>query len=183
MMQDLGVRQLHCLKRHVRLVAMLAGQTWEAHAWARALGTKEDAQQEGYVALCRAAALFDPARGFSFGAYVGTAVYHHLRTVARQRVRHAPPAGDLAPLWRAEPVAPVPGPVEDACRREQVARVRAALGLLDPADQRAVSACHGLDGPPCTARTVALEAGVTAECVRQRRVRGYKQLRTLLAGV
>ncbi len=138
----------------------------------------DDLRQEAVVALMRAAAVFDPARGFAFSTLAYKVIRQHLLGVLKKR-RNRPLAGlprdcngqELA--FKDEhgeaPDAPAEGDDEKAL-------VQRLMLMLHPEDRRAIE-LHYLGSK--TLSEVAQATGVSKERVRQRLVRALARMRTV----
>lgn len=104
--------------------------------------THDDVRSDAAVALCRAASLYDPARGASFPTYASCAIAF----AASRSLRSAAKAKSRANSLNHEPASATQGP-EDVCISGEIAsRLTAAIDRL-PARQRvAVELRFGLDG-------------------------------------
>jgi RNA polymerase sigma factor (sigma-70 family) len=82
-----------------RLALWLAGKLWRHLGWRSSLQARghdfDDVRQVALFALWRAAATFDPARGFKFSTMASPTVWRaieHLATTGRPRFQALPPA-------------------------------------------------------------------------------------------
>jgi len=156
-----------CLARYGGLVAGLARRLLPA-------GEVEDAVQEVFMAVWKAAGRFDPARG-SEAAFV--AVLARRRLIDRLRRLGARPQPASLPAEEALPTAALPPSPE---LREQVERAKRALDELEPSDRRRVLELILLHGH--TQREVADALGLPLGTVKTHARRGLAQLRAQLGG-
>ena len=154
-----------CIARYGGLVAGLARRLLPA-------ADVEDAVQEVFMTLWKAAGRFDPARG-SEAAFV--AVLARRRLIDRLRRLGARPQPASLPAEEALPTAALPPSPE---LREQVERAKRALGELEPSDRRRVLELILLHGH--TQREVADALGLPLGTVKTHARRGLAQLREQL---
>ena len=160
----------------------------------------DDAESAGLQRLCRAAILFDPARGCKFTSYGGKAVENMMvclvkrqRRQRRQRPRlvtlsavgRDTKAGDRLPF--DPPDTRTPAPCQMAVEREHQASVKATLeraaGYFEPWERHLweTLTAYYLDGK--TVREIAEENGIIRETVYLRIKRGIELLRQRLPGL
>jgi RNA polymerase sigma factor (sigma-70 family) len=138
----------------------------------------DDLLSAGYLALLRAAELWDPEKG-AFSTYAGTCVYRRMLLAVARRARQRLHEVDW-PLWtdgrgQQRPLdveaRPSRGPDEGA-----IAAVRAALREVPVSDRRVLDLrLQGL-----SLREAGERLGITCERVRQREARAHKRLRIAL---
>ncbi|MCA8920404.1 MAG: sigma-70 family RNA polymerase sigma factor [Planctomycetes bacterium] len=157
-----------CLARYGGLVAGLARRLLPA-------AEVDDAVQEVFTAVWKAAGRFDPGRG-SEAAFV--AVLARRRLIDRLRRLGARPQTTALP---AEEALPASATAPTAELREQVERARRALAALKPGDRRRVLELILLRG--YTQTEVAAALGLPLGTVKTHARRGLAQLRAELGEV
>lgn len=148
-------------------------------------GDYEDFVSEGTLALVKAAALFDPARGLQFSTVANVCIQHALWTFARGGLIRLPVRSratydrEREQARRVAYLADRPelfGP----CRPEAEAAdedVTAALARLPAADRRLLRWRY-FEG--LLLREVAAKLRITREAVRQRQAKALRRLRWCL---
>jgi RNA polymerase sigma factor (sigma-70 family) len=145
---------------------------------------REDLEQEGQLALLRAAELWDPARGTPFPSYAyGCVLGMSLRFLFPSRSEAL--ARGMAALGEAAEPADPSSPAEDLAERgEAQGAVRAALAAVAGEDARgalALALRHGLDGGgERTLAEVGAALGVGRERARVLEARALARLAALL---
>ncbi len=102
--------------------------------------TQDDARSDAAVALCRAAALYDPARGTSFPTYASCAIAF----TASRSMRSAAKTKSSPLTYDPEDAAL--GPEASCISREIASRLTAAIDRLPSRQRVAVELRFGLDG-------------------------------------
>jgi RNA polymerase sigma factor (sigma-70 family) len=153
----------------------------------------EDLDGEGYLALCRAADRYDPARGVAFQSWAITCIYRAMQYHLRQE--DWLPRGHRGRLRRTGEEAPVlvsldededeerrieglpdprPGPEEVACERLEAARLWRSVERL-PQEERQALLLRRVEGR--SRREIAEAMGVSECQVRILEKRGAQRLR------
>lgn len=158
---------------------------WHKHkSWLKAFPLRpEDAVQEGFVGLVRAADLWRPEDGVAFSTYAVTAIFHGMERAARQALTIRLPCHH--PLSRALRVGSLLHPDERKRRRyyhEPVAPVgRMDTDLWDwllnlvQESYRETVRLHYVEG--MSYAEIARRLGVSPQCIRQRVERVIRELR------
>lgn len=136
------------------------------------------AMSEGHSALCRAARLFDPSRGFAFSTYAMNAIFRSV-SGARKREYRKEVAGRREPVFEGfmETVVGDSDTVEDVAQSEAWQRVQDALLQLPLRAQYIIQ--QRFFGSR-TLEQVGNTVGVSKERVRQIQRDSIEQLRELL---
>lgn len=119
------------------------------------------------VALCRAAATYDPAGGAKFSTYAGVCILNGLRSETISESRHLVASEAIGPAgeYPHEPICPRS---EEGFRladaRDEASR---ALARLHPADRiKAMLAASRIEAPPLS----PAEAGLAGHALERRRM-------------
>lgn len=177
---------------NVRLAYRLASLLWPS---VRPRLDQEETRAAALLGLCRAAGLYDPARGTKFSTYA----WHCVRTAVLDAARHggtvsvsyrrasASPDAARAARWRASPLGegpdveapPEPCPLAAADAAREAGRVREAVARLPGRQARAVRLYYW-DGK--TLAEAGRELGLTRERVRQILLAARGRLGEMLGG-
>jgi RNA polymerase sigma factor (sigma-70 family) len=178
--QELVERNLNI----ARVVARTFLRKWRRHL------TIEDLDQLAMVGLCRAAASYDPAKGYSFSGHAWRHCrWHLLRWLPFEKLVRVPEhALDTheAPRWAQVPASYEGGPLgygpfepvapEPEAPDERIALVRAAVARLPRLERETIEA--ELSGK--SQDDIARERGRSRGAVSNHHCRGVRRLRYLL---
>jgi RNA polymerase primary sigma factor len=163
-------RDWRLTEAEARLVSDNSGLVYK---FARRFGRfaeEDDAVQEGFIALMRAAKKFDPSRGYRFSTY---AVRSIINALAKLNQKPRPPVLDVQERDLADSREARAGDGE-------LEELRRAMGELNARDQVVLRGRYFEDQ---TLEEVGAAVGVTRERVRQLQRRALDELREKLCPV
>lgn len=179
------------------LVTLVLRKLWPSSwtATAQRLGGYEEINQEGQLALIRAAEYFDPSRGFKFTTYATRSIYYALAELQARTVHWCPRNKAQREGWKlpcqfSNNTSLVHGDWEDSTPaspeersslddRDQLARMWALVEAALPPAEWAVVKIR-FQGEGGTLKDAGDLLGVTRERARQIQMRAVKRLRETL---